>query len=104
MQSYSQNQSSSPARRNHAAMTSTSTTKNLGAAAWLFFVGLFLIALFGGQLRLGVTAPLEEQSLLYRALIGRSEAAIGHLIIALPIVLAVTIAAFKRGVLQIPSM
>ncbi len=85
-------------------MSAQTTPKNLGGAAWLFVVGLFLIALFGGQLRLSVTAPLEEQSLLYRALIGRSEAAIGHLIIALPIVLAVAIAAFKRGVLQIPSM
>lgn len=75
-----------------------------GAAAWLFVFGLFLIALYGGQLRLGVSTPMEGQSLLYRALIGRSEAAIGHLIIALPIVLAVAIAAFKRGVLQMPSM
>jgi len=85
-------------------MTQTPTTRNLGAAAWLFVVGLFLIALFGGQLRLGLSIPIDEQSLFYRALIGRSEAAIGHLLIALPIVLAVAIAAFRKGVLQIPSM
>jgi len=85
-------------------MSAQPTPRNLGAAAWLFVLGLFLIALYGGQLRLGVSVPVEGQSLLYRALIARSEAAIGHLIIAIPIVLAVTIAAFRRGVLQIPSM
>jgi O-antigen ligase/tetratricopeptide (TPR) repeat protein len=52
---------------------------------------------------MGVSAPIEGQSLLYRALIARTEPAIGHMLVALPIVLAVAIAGFKRGVLQVPA-
>src|SRR5688572_21149248 len=79
-------------------------TRNLGFAAWLFCIGLFLTALYGGQLRLGTNALTEGQSYLSAALFDRSEAAFGHMLIALPIVAAVAIAAFKRGVLQIPSV
>ena len=79
-------------------------TRNLGFAAWLFCAGLFLTALYGGQLRLGVNALTEGQSYLSAALFDRTEAAFGHMLIALPIVAAVAIAAFKRGVLQIPSV
>src|SRR5688500_4642234 len=79
-------------------------TRNLGFAAWLFCAGLFLAALYGGQLRLGVNALQEGQSYLSAAFFDRTEAAFGHMLIALPIVAAVAIAAFKRGVLQIPSV
>lgn len=84
-------------------MTPSNPTRNLGFAAWLFCAGLFLIALFGGQLRIGVSPPIAGQGYLYSALIDRSEPAFGHMLIALPIVAAVAIAAYRRGVLQVPS-
>lgn len=74
-----------------------------GLPFWLLLLGFFLLALFGGQLRLGAQATGGE-SLLYSALVLRSEAAIGHLLIAVPIVLGVSIAAFRRGVLQAPTL
>ena len=85
-------------------MTTPAAIRKLGFTAWLFIVGLFLIALFGGQLRLGVSAPLDGQSWAYRAFILRTEPAFSHFLIGIPIVAAVAIAAFKRGVLQIPAM
>ncbi|MEO7454140.1 MAG: hypothetical protein ABIV13_05190, partial [Fimbriimonadales bacterium] len=84
-------------------MTAEATPRRIGFAAVLFCVGLFLIALYGGQLRLGVSAPIAGESFLSKALFSRTEAAFGHMLIALPIVAAVAIAAFRKGVLQIPS-
>jgi hypothetical protein len=78
--------------------------RSLGFAAWLLCAGFFLAALYGGQLRLGVAALPEGQSYLSAALFDRTQAAFGHMLIALPIVAAVAIAAFKRGVLQIPNV
>jgi O-antigen ligase/tetratricopeptide (TPR) repeat protein len=81
-----------------------SSWSRLGIAGWIFVVGLFLIALFGGQLRLGATVPVEGQGTLYRALVARTEPAIGHALVGIPIVLAVAIAACRKGVLQISAM
>ncbi|MDQ2986454.1 MAG: O-antigen ligase family protein [Armatimonadota bacterium] len=77
--------------------------KRLGLAGGLFIVGLFLVAIIGGQLRMGVSAPVDTQSFFNRLMLV-DKPAFGHMLLALPIVLAVAIAAFKRGVLQMPSM
>ena len=72
-------------------------------AGLIFVVGLFLVAIVGGQLRMGVTAPIDGQSFLNRLMLV-DRPSLGHLLLALPIIAGVAIAGFRRGVLQMPSM